>query len=373
LPLPCSAFHYTWLVLAAAERWQQCFAPTSAMAPWSSESDAEEHPRTIIFVDVDGVLNVGVRDQDAAPLLFDHSNRDFALKQVGRRVARKADQMTIERLLSVAQRQVSPDSDTTFSDLTCDRASHIADIYAGHLASLIDKAGDNCSVVLSSNWRKPTRASNVLRLEQIMSSHLGRPFVFDAKTAPMLERNAADRLVCLGDYLEKVSEELDDQEPLRALVLEDFFISPLDGWTIADCKIDSVEAAEKYLRMRAGRPVDVKLVHTYDEWLTESGLRVQVGTGLLQHHFDAALKFLSEGPAGGVSALAVPPQLASLPLVFDAKPWKQVLAAESEFMCGHAMLRNSTVSASHALIGNPWADFLHTSWPWLSMYLPCAA
>jgi len=268
----------------------------------------------------------------------------------------------------VAQRRVVPDVDIKFADLTCDRATHIADVYASRLASLIEKAGNNCSVVLSSNWRKPSRASNVMRLEQIVSKYLGRTFCFDARTAPMAERCGIDRLQCLGDYLQKVGKNSNDQEPLRALVLEDFFISPLDGWSVGDSCIDAVDSAEDYLRMRAGRPVDIKLVHTYDEWLSESGLRVQVGTGLVQHHFDAAFKFLSDTNA----KLCWNVQEFVLPTAF-VKPIKKVVSAETELMCGHALIRNSSVTASHALAGTPWGEFLHTSWPWLSMYSPCAA
>merc|ERR1712008_550118 len=59
--------------------------------------------------------------------------------------------------------------------------------------------------------------------------------------------------------------------------------------------MDSIAAAEWYLEQRAqnlSTEVAVKLVHTYDEWTTFSGLTMQVGSGLTMEYFCQALRFL---------------------------------------------------------------------------------
>jgi len=52
---------------------------------------------------------------------------------------------------------------------------------------------------------------------------------------------------------------------------------------------------EAYLRSRvpAAASVAVKVIHPYSEWITESGLRVQVASGLTQQHVQQALTFLT--------------------------------------------------------------------------------
>merc|ERR1711920_1159603 len=60
--------------------------------------------------------------------------------------------------------------------------------------------------------------------------------------------------------------------------------------------------------------ISVKLIHTYDEWTTPSGIAVQLGAGLSKAHFNRAAAFLgadvngvdtstpNEPPADGIGA-----------------------------------------------------------------------
>lgn len=272
------------------------------MAPLPDVSADEAE--TVIFVDVDGVLNVGVRDSDGvAPLLFNQSNRAFAISMKDQKLKAERDEECKEKLLSVMGRALPPKhqtgraGDSTYSDLVCAKGSSISDALAAYFAEIIRAAGPQASVVLSSNWRKPAHIGRVRKLEEHVSKHLGSEFKFDGCTPFVEERCAADRLRCIGEHLKTMyAERTESRTPLRILLLEDFFVTPMDGWTCDGSTMDSVTAAEMYLRKQVPSEVDLslKLVHTYDEWRTASGLRVQVGAGLCEHFTRQALAFLQE-------------------------------------------------------------------------------
>lgn len=298
------------------------------MAPLAPDS---HRAGTIIFVDVDGVLNVGIRqhasttsrsawgcfggslsrttaglertistDQEDAPLLFSQASRDYALSQKDQSQPTAQDAEAVESLVSVAEHDL-PSGGTTYSELAVGKGSLISPVLASHLADILRAAGNDTSVVLASNWRRLEHATRVRKLEAEVSKHLITDFNFRSKTRMETERGAADRLRFIGDYIEGVCgpEGKFHGRPLRVLVLEDFFVTPLDGWYCGRTKIDSVDAAEAYLLSRSsGSHVEVKLVHTYDEWRTPSGLRVQVGAGLSEHYAQQALAFLSGAISG---------------------------------------------------------------------------
>jgi len=374
-------------------------APLADMSDAGTVADAE----TVIFVDIDGVLNVGVKDQDDAPLLFNDSNREFALGQRGRRQANKHDEDCVQKLMSVAtQCPPSHEEGSSYSDLTCAKGSHVSQVLSKRLAQIVQAAGPRKSVVLSSNWRKPQHAHRVRKLEAEVSRHLGSEFAFDARTRPAEERCAADRLRCIGDYVESLCSpkgRFHDGRPLRLLVLEDFFITPLDGWSCGNSDIDSTAAAEAYLLNRAPSSANVaaKLVHTYHEWCTPSGLRVQVGAGLTNLFFKQAIDFISapvpckqqqqpEANASKVKTLL--PQVAPSMLSEDIVASKAVdLVKANEALkaltvsealpqldktCSQALV-SSAAGPSGAMMDARWADYITAAWPWLSMYLPCAA
>lgn len=259
---------------------------------------APEAVETLIFVDVDGVLNTGARSQDEAPLLIDEWNLKNAVAMRSRRDLPRADQDCIDKLVSVSERPIGWGEGGTYKKFACGPGSHISVVLAARLARILQKAGEQRLVVLSSNWRRPQSAKQVACLEAEVSKHLGRPFCFDARTKQIEEKHAADRLRCIGDYVEdfcRSSQAGAHSKTLKVLVLEDFFISPLNGWGCDGTTVKSVAEAEAYLRGRApaATKLEAKLVHTYDEWTTPSGLRVQIGTGLTLEHVLQAEDFLT--------------------------------------------------------------------------------
>jgi len=258
---------------------------------------------TLIFVDVDGVLNVGVFDQGNAPVAFNQTNLQLALKLEGQ------NNILADRIRSVAGMEVEGEHATyeKFVAEPCD----LSQLLVGRLAQLIGQAGSSCSVVLSSSWRKPKHAKRVQTLETCIGTQLGRPFKFDDRT-PLNEEagGAMDRLQVLGDYTETFCHKRKGKAVnVRILVLEDFCVTPLSGKVsnggcgflnlplglkCQGVSIHSHEAAERYLISRSAdsSAPSVRIIHTYDAWTTDQGLSVAVGTGLTMKHFCQAQQFL---------------------------------------------------------------------------------
>jgi len=264
---------------------------------------------TVIFVDVDGVLNVGVKDGKQGPLMVNETNCRHAehnAAEVASRSGDHAERGAFEKVLSVMAKTDSPEStDNTFAELACRGQEHIAVPLLRRLAEIIIGARQQgpTQVVLASNWRRPKYAPRVHCLEQELSKLLGEHFVFDARTRQLEENTAADRLRCIGDFLVSrcaAAVGFGGGRLLRAVVLDDLFITPLDGWLCGEVagsprRVLSEADIEAYLRSRvpATASVAVKVIHPYSEWNTESGLRVQVASGLTQQHVQQALTFLT--------------------------------------------------------------------------------
>mmetsp|Transcript_53420 Transcript_53420/g.135512 ORF Transcript_53420/g.135512 Transcript_53420/m.135512 type:complete len:337 (-) Transcript_53420:164-1174(-) len=253
---------------------------------------------TLIFVDIDGVLNVGIRDQGQAPLLLSEQNCKCAVDRRGGAGCSAYDKECVERVLSVIQHQVEPcEGADTFRSLACGRCD-CSRVLLERLAAILTAAGKNRSVVLASNWRKPKYTKKVQALEGEISRLMGCRFAFDARTRLAEEKMAGDRLRCIGDFVQQhVSGRGSGKpRPLRILVLDDFFVNPMDGtWECGGNRMHSVGDAEKYIRSRATSAVEmvVKVIHTYQEWSSQSGLRVQVGAGLSDGHRREAVAFLT--------------------------------------------------------------------------------
>mmetsp|Transcript_68128 Transcript_68128/g.221847 ORF Transcript_68128/g.221847 Transcript_68128/m.221847 type:complete len:302 (-) Transcript_68128:190-1095(-) len=276
---------------------------------------------TMIFVDVDGVLNVGARDDGGAPLMLNCDGIEDATKLWGKH-EKHPMRDTIERLVSISRRPLDHGEDATFSKLASVGSSEVSDVLIGRLAELIRAAGERRMVVLSSRWK--SHRKRVQRLEEVISLHLKAPFTFDAKTATDRLMTPEGRLESIGDFLAGLCEwrgKKGLRGKLRALVLEDFHINPMGGWSCGGALIPSVDAAERYLRQRLPPAADaetcssgsepmmleVKLVHTYTEWKTPGGLRVQVGTGLTMKYFCEAARALGKGvPRRGLAAVPCP-------------------------------------------------------------------
>eukprot|EP00435_Cladocopium_sp_Y103_P065495 s591_g27.t1 len=167
-------------------------------------------------------------------------------------------------------------------------------------------------VILSSSWRRPHHRNRRRLLENRIAHYLGKPFHFHSAT-PMYredsklifwawhgcERTAADRLETVGEYVaDFCTDSKEKLGSVRVLMLEDFFITPMDGWKCRGHSVASVSAAEQVLlsyaksALPATSDVRVKVCHCYSE-VTCGKLKMQVGTGLTQRLFEEAKSFVS--------------------------------------------------------------------------------
>lgn len=249
----------------------------------------------IIVLDVDGVLNVAVSDVGAGAVTIDAGNLEVARRTV--QSGTSPDAQVASRIISAAEHSleaVGESTGSTYAKFIADDERSVSDILVGRLAKLIQMAGNNRMVVLSSTWRRVQCSQLVRSLEKGISEQLGMPFSFDAMTARTAERRPLDRLDTIGSYLEKyVGESHSQSGGYRVLVLDDLFATSMSE--IPECS--SVEKAATRIRnwMPTAASVSVKLVHTYDEWDLSNGDNVQVGAGLTMKHYAEAAEFLSEG------------------------------------------------------------------------------
>lgn len=264
------------------------------MAP---RCDREE---TLIFVDVDGVLNVGIHDEGKAPLLLRDEDVQTAMK-LAKRGYKGPEASCVEKLSSLATSQVGFNENDTYEKLMTRQGAEVAEILVQRLEEVIEKAGD-CQVILSSSWRRPHHRNRRRLLENRIAHYLGKPFHFHSAT-PMYreERTAADRLETVGEYVADFCTDSKEKLGLvRVLMLEDFFITPMDGWKCRGHSVASVSAAEQVLlsyaksALPATSDVRVKVCHCYSE-VTCGKLKMQVGTGLTQRLFEEAKSFVSTG------------------------------------------------------------------------------
>eukprot|EP00929_Paragymnodinium_shiwhaense_P070340 TRINITY_DN35631_c0_g1_i1.p1 TRINITY_DN35631_c0_g1~~TRINITY_DN35631_c0_g1_i1.p1 ORF type:complete len:297 (+),score=71.19 TRINITY_DN35631_c0_g1_i1:23-913(+) len=262
---------------------------------------------TLIFVDVDGVLNVGI--EDGAQSAVELSKNNMRIAERCRRAfmdtgaaVDKTTAMIAARLDGVWNRTVLGNTD---EDEAAERyckfhaaSNNLSDVLVGRLADIINAAGDTCSVVLSSTWRLPRQQAKAADLERALSKHLGYEFTFHDRTAIRKETTPGERLVTIGNYLREycdAKEHSDESSQLRVLVMDDFSVTTLDRWsTLSDmASVHSLDQAEKYLQQRARRQnVTAKILHTYDEFKLESGLPVRIGCGLMKTHLEEAFDFL---------------------------------------------------------------------------------
>eukprot|EP00929_Paragymnodinium_shiwhaense_P009154 TRINITY_DN113206_c0_g1_i1.p1 TRINITY_DN113206_c0_g1~~TRINITY_DN113206_c0_g1_i1.p1 ORF type:complete len:335 (+),score=48.02 TRINITY_DN113206_c0_g1_i1:69-1007(+) len=289
---------------------EMCIASKSLTMVAAAEPEPEapdargfvDEVETYILVDVDGVLNVGLHDDANAPILLVDSNLKCAKQYKEKQAAGGgAPNPCVDKLVYLADLPLGDGEEdgTTFETFACASPSETSDILVNRLAKIILAAGQNCSVILSSNWRRPKNAARVKKLEECIGNKLERPFSFDGSTPQCLERTAADRLRCMGDYIAAKSSQKAGTGAgrLRFLCLEDFFITGMDGWKCDGTKIESVRAAEEYLKKRGANQdttVDVKLIHTYAEITTDAGLKAKTGTGLIMPLVNEAMEFLEK-------------------------------------------------------------------------------
>eukprot|EP00747_Dinoflagellata_sp_TGD_P179682 gnl/TRDRNA2_/TRDRNA2_30879_c0_seq1.p1 gnl/TRDRNA2_/TRDRNA2_30879_c0~~gnl/TRDRNA2_/TRDRNA2_30879_c0_seq1.p1 ORF type:complete len:352 (+),score=51.33 gnl/TRDRNA2_/TRDRNA2_30879_c0_seq1:90-1145(+) len=280
-----------------------------------------KHVDTLIFVDVDGVLNVCVRDSGAIPLAFNKQNMNYSFS-VQQQKNSTSDREAAELIRCTFWREVQGEEEgSTYAKYLSDESTELTDVFTCRLAKLIQAAGDRQSVgvILSSAWRQSGR--RIRLLEEKLSHHMGDQFAFDAVTPlGFKDTDPSDRLKAIGDFLavhcsiiNAGASGTSAKRSLRVLVLDDFQVNAMDTWidsveavekhlvdqmpsvNAMDTWIDSVEAVEKHLvDQMPSVNASVKIIHTYDEWTTSRGIHVQLGSGLTLQHSNAAAEFLGK-------------------------------------------------------------------------------
>lgn len=128
---------------------------------------------TILFVDVDGVLNVGIYDPFDAPILLKSSELSVA-REIVAMDYRGFDSATAYKICALANAPADEDAKngTTFEALASQ--DQLSKVLVGRLSELIQDAGPKCHVVLSSSWRKRQHLKRREKLELDLSEALGR-------------------------------------------------------------------------------------------------------------------------------------------------------------------------------------------------------
>jgi len=237
---------------------------------------------TLIFLDVDGVLNVGVHDGPNDPVAFTAGNLQLAFQMAAAAKTSNIHPLP-ERILAVAARKLEHGENGTYEKLIA-HGDDLSDLLVSRFVKLVQAAGSSCHLVFSSSWRMPKYTKRKQRLETCIAKHMGKPFTFEASTSLSEEQTPMDRLQTIGEYLVDFCKHRASDGPLalRILVLDDFCSTALCGQECQGICIDSPEAAERYLSDLIGNNFDVKvkIVHTYDSWTTEQGTPIAVGCGL---------------------------------------------------------------------------------------------
>merc|ERR1719422_1268909 len=175
------------------------------MAPSISEDTSVTPVHTLLFVDIDGVLNVSIRQQGGPMLLLGEENANRAVGLIEKLPRQCSD--IAQRLVSVWRHRLPQEAGGTYASLACVDNQETSAILVHRLAGLIRLAGEQRTVVLSSSWRHPTKAACVRELEKAISEHLNKPFAFDGATPPGEETEPSDRLRNLGDAVAKHCEQ----------------------------------------------------------------------------------------------------------------------------------------------------------------------
>jgi len=245
------------------------------------------------------VLNVGAKDESRGPLLFMESSMKLALQKIedGKPCPSSL------RLAALAKRSEEHEDVEPHHSYIIKDGMDLSDVLISRLASVIRAAGKNAMVVLSSSWRKPSHRRRRELLEGCLAKHLPdrSGFTFDAITDLREEKKPEDRLKTIGDFLQRNCNKKGTS--YRALVLEDFFIHSIGGWSCQGISMNSLRDVERYLVRRTSGLAKVKFLHTYEEWLTDSGMLMQVGSGLTKRHFEEAMAFVKGASNGCETSL----------------------------------------------------------------------
>lgn len=266
----------------------------------------------MLFVDIDGVLNFVVVEPGDNAMHFSSTMAEHALSYWHSEWRSLQPDMCnrVEVIVSAYRRSQGHGGRACGELASCPR-SHLSEVLVGRLAQVVEQAGERCLTVLTSTWRKPEYAARVAGLEEAVARRLGRPFRFGARTPWCTEDGSpGTRLECIGDFLKALCSDGRCGGRLRVLVLEDFHYSSF-GWHCGAKRIRCAEDAEMFLMSKIPSRISAaaRVVHTYDEWTTPSGLPVRAGTGLTAARLCEALSFLGgRCEVCSAAAAAAPPR-----------------------------------------------------------------
>lgn len=271
-------------------------ASTNATNPVVSTIDEEEE--TLIFLDIDGVLNVGINDAENGALLLNDKNL-----AVITRLAKSPSLATSEMRNNIARvkavlRAIPSHGDKTYADFMCEQGFEFSVELTKRFARIVLAAGSNAEVVLSSTWRWPQYEKRVAMLETAVSKFMGRKFRFASSTHLCKERAGVDRLRTIADDMAMLGKQRDVSRPLNVIVLDDFFFTSFDNgeMDIGDTKIRSRWDAAKYICQRYAPSENANIrctvVHTFTQFHTPDGIEVKLGTGLTMEHVRQAKRAL---------------------------------------------------------------------------------
>ncbi|CAK0790491.1 unnamed protein product [Prorocentrum cordatum] len=305
--------------------WMDGGCATAAEEPAGGVDRLPGDVDTVIFVDVDGVLNVGAKDRSGSPILLNDSNirlaRSLWRESCWPENYPERERLTVETLMAVCQKRLDGESET-LANLATQNPSHISDVLVGRLAEIIGLAGPRAIIVLSSTWQAARHKKRLEELQRCLTKWLGREFRFDASTGS-LDELPNGRLRAIGNCVAELTAQggaaaaAAEAGRLRVLLLEDFFISPLRGtWSLDGQPIDSPASVEEYIGSRVLPPAAarVRLIHTYSEWVTGDGSLLCCGVGLSRADVERSRELFGVAAVGTPDASSPEPRKPSFGL-----------------------------------------------------------
>lgn len=244
---------------------------------------------SVIFLDVDGILNILVRDSGHS-MRINKTNIKTAWNMMYSG-APQSHKECAQKILAITERTecslgVGEGCGSTLAALVANEGG-LSDILVDRLAELIESTFPHPEVVLTTSLRHTRYKERMEVLRSKIEQKIGEEFHWAGTILAQEAETPEDRLRSIASYMEQMN--VDDE--VRVLVLDDFFVTPFGRWSCDGHAMKAPEDAERYLEMRCPAAV-VKVVHPYVELKTEKNLRVQAAVGLTDRHFLAAANFL---------------------------------------------------------------------------------
>lgn len=155
-------------------------------------------PQTVIFLDIDGVLNVSARDEMGA-LLISEENIQKA-RTVLRNGSGPPDVNSARKIIALSKRREGRQgSGDTLGTRTVNEYGFCEE-YVDRFVAILEATSPTPQVVLSSSWRRIDKwGAEALRAA--IEQRLGRDFDWAGVTSARKDNTPQDRLKCIGDYI----------------------------------------------------------------------------------------------------------------------------------------------------------------------------